>query len=154
MSKKINNSIMKLGDVMSFMWLAVIILLIIVEAMTVNLTTIWFVISGLISLLLSFFIDSFIIEFFVFVILGLVLLITTRPILKKMLKQNKELTNLDKVVGMTGIVTEEIRRNNNGEVKVDGKKWTAYADKKIEVDSMVKVLSINGVKIKVEKVED
>jgi membrane protein implicated in regulation of membrane protease activity len=51
---------------------------------------------------------------------------------------------------MQGIVTEEIRKNEVGEVKVDGKKWSAIADNKIEVGSIVKILKINGVKLKVE----
>lgn len=136
---------------MSYLWLIIILLLIIVEAMTINLTTIWFVISGLFALLLSFFIDIFIVQFFVFVVLGLILLITTRPIFTKTLKQHKELTNLDRIVGMTGIVTESIKKNETGEVKVDGKKWTAYADKSIKKGSIVKILKINGVKIKVEE---
>ena len=139
---------------MSFIWLAIIILLVIVEAMSVNLTTIWFVASGLVALLLSFLVGNFIIEFAVFTVLGLILLITTRPILTKMLKQHRESTNLDRVIGMKGIVTEEIKKLSTGEVKVDGKRWTAYADKKIPVDSTVEVLEINGVKLKVKEVDE
>lgn len=135
------------------MWLIVIILLTLVEVMTINLTTIWFVISGIVSLILSLFIDSFMVEFAVFTIGGILLLIITRPILKKYLNQTKVSTNLDRIIGMEGIVTEKITKNINGEVKVDGKRWTAYADKKIDKDSIVKVLKIDGVKIKVEKVE-
>ena len=136
-----------------YMWLMVIILLALVEVMTINLTTIWFVISGIVALILSFFIDSFIIQFSVFVILGVILLITTKPILKKFIKVNNEKTNLDRVIGMKGVVTSKIEPLSVGEVKVDGKKWTAYADKKIDKDEIVKVLKIDGVKIKVEKVE-
>ena len=136
---------------MSYLWLIVILLLVIVEAMSINLTTIWFVFSGLVALLLSFFIDIFVIQFFVFVILGLILLITTRPILKKTLKQERISTNLDRVIGMNGVVTEQIKKNDTGEVKVDGKKWTAYADKNIKKGSIVKILKINGVKLKVEE---
>ncbi len=136
-----------------YMWLIIIILLTLVEVMTINLTTIWFVISGIVSLILSLFIDSFVIEFAVFTIGGVLLLIVTRPILKKYLNQAKVSTNLDRVIGMEGIVTEKITKNINGEVKVDGKRWTAYADKKIDKDEIVKVLKIDGVKIKVEKVE-
>ena len=51
---------------------------------------------------------------------------------------------------MTGIVTEKID-GEYGEVKVDGKKWTAYSDEKIDVHEKVKVLQINGVKLKVKK---
>ena len=52
---------------------------------------------------------------------------------------------------MTGIVTEKISKNKDGEVKVDGKIWTAYADNTIKKGDLVKVLEIKGVKIKVEK---
>ena len=54
---------------------------------------------------------------------------------------------------MNGVVTAEIKRNKYGEVKVDGKRWTAYSNKNIKVDSTVKVLEIDGVKLKVEEAE-
>lgn len=137
-----------------FMWLIIILFLGFIEAITVNLVTIWFVISGIVSLVLSFFIDDFIIQFSVFVILGILLLITTRSWLNKVFKINKYKTNLDRVIGMRGIVTEKITKNSSGEVKVDGKRWMAVSDKTINVDNDVKILEIDGVKLKVEKWED
>lgn len=137
-----------------FMWLIIILFLGFIEAITVNLVTIWFVISGIVSLVLSFFIDDFIIQFSVFVILGILLLITTRSWLNKVFKINKYKTNLDRVIGMRGIVTEKITKNSPGEVKVDGKRWMAVSDKTINVDNDVKILEIDGVKLKVEKWED
>ena len=139
---------------MGYMWLIIIILLVIVEAITVNLTTIWFVVSGLFALIISFFNNNFLIQFAVFTIIGILLLITTRPILKKIIKEHKESTNLDRVIGMIGIVTEKITKTSTGEVKVDGKRWTAYADNEIDIWCTVKVLDINGVKIKVKKEEE
>ena len=139
---------------MVWIWLGVVIALALIECMTVDLVTIWFVASGLVTLALSFFIDSYFIQFLVFVILGLVLLVTTRKYLVKLIGTRKEKTNLDRVVGMTAIVTEEIKKNNPGEVKVDGKRWTAIANKKIKVDSTVKVLEIDGVKLRVEEVDN
>ena len=137
-----------------FMWLIIILFLGFIEAITVNLVTIWFVISGIVSLILSFFINDFIIQFSVFVILGILLLITTRSWLNKVFKINKYKTNLDRVIGMQGIVTEKITKNSPGEVKVDGKRWRAVSDKTINVDNDVKILEIDGVKLKVEKWED
>ena len=134
---------------MFYIWLAIIILLAIAEAMTINLVTIWYVASGIVALILSFFIDNFTIQFAVFTLLGTFLLITTRQFLQTFLNTKNVKTNLDRI--MNGIVVEEINRNNNGAVKVDGKVWTAYADKKIKVDSTVKVLEINSSKIKVEE---
>ena len=128
---------------MSYIWLGVVILLTLVECMTIGLTTIWFVVSALVALIVSLTNDNFVLQFGIFVILGIFLLITTRPILLKFLKPKKEeKTNFDRIIGMEGIVTEEISRNVIGEVKVDGK------------DSIVKILGIDGVKLKVEKVEE
>ena len=138
---------------MEWIWLSVVIVLAIIEVMTVNLTTIWFVASGLVAMILSFFVNNYMIEFTVFVVLGIVLLATTRNYLLKLLGNLKEKTNLDRVVGMTGIVTEDILKNKSGEVYVDGKKWTAISDKKIKIDSTIKVLDIQGVKLKVEEVK-
>lgn len=139
---------------MVWIWLGVVIALALIECMTVDLVTIWFVASGLVTLVLSFFIDSYFIQFLVFVVLGIVLLVTTRKYLVKLVGKKNEKTNLDRVIGMTAIVTEEINKNSSGEVKVDGKRWTAIANKKIKVNSTVKVLEIDGVKLRVEEVDD
>ena len=132
-------------------WLLVIIILSIIEVLTVNLVTIWYVASALVSLIISIFIDDFTIQFAVFVILGTILLLTTKKTLNNLLKYKRAKTNLDRIIGMKGIVIEEIKKNKTGAVKVDGKVWTAYADKDIKVDSIVRILEINSTKIKVEE---
>ena len=71
-----------------------------------------------------------------------------------MKKRDKIPTNLDMVIGKKGIVTETIEKDGIGEVKVLGKKWSAYSDKEIEENSKVKILSINGVKLKVEEIKE
>lgn len=136
---------------MLLFWLFMIIILVIIEVMTVNLVTIWYVASAIVALILSFFIDSFTIQFAVFAILGTILLATTKKTLDKYFNDKKVKTNLDRIIGMNGIVIEEISKNKNGAVKVDGKVWTAYADTNIPVDSIVKILEINSTKIKVEE---
>lgn len=137
---------------MSYLWLGIIILLAIAEITTINLTTIWFVISGLVALLLSFFVDNFMIQLGVFVILGIILLITTKNKLQSLVLEHNEKTNLDRIIGKTGFVIEKITKRNNGAVKVDGKVWTAFSDTYIPVDSEVEILAIEGAKIKVKKV--
>lgn len=132
-------------------WLILVIVLTIIEVATVNLLTIWFVISGIVALILSFFIEDVAIVSTIFAVLGIILLITTRPLLKKYLPTQRERTNIDRVIGMKGIVTEEIKKNVIGEVKVDGKKWSAISNKKIEVGEEVIVDAIDGVKLIVRK---
>ena len=138
---------------MWILWLIVIILLVFLEVSTINLVCVWFILSGLVSLILSFFIESFYILFAVFVLLGLVLMVLTRPILVKKLARKNVKTNSDRVLGMEGVVTEEINKLKIGEVKVDGKRWSAISDEKIEVGTTIIVESIDGVKLVVRKGE-
>ena len=135
-------------------WLILILILTIIELSTISLVSIWFIASALIALIVSFFTENIIIQFSIFVILGVILLITTKPILDKYIKPKSVKTNLDKVVGMTGIVTEKITKNKIGEVKVDGKRWSAKANYTINVDEEVIIERIDGVKLIVRKESD
>lgn len=139
---------------MALQWLVVILVCAFLEAITVNLVTIWFIVSGIIALFVSFFIDSLVFQLAIFVIVGLLLLVTTRRPLQRMVNFHKENTNLDRLYGMTGVVSEEILKGKSGVVKVDGKYWTATSDEDIPVDSFVTILEINSTKLKVKKVED
>ena len=133
--------------------LIVVILLVVIEAMTVNLVTIWFIISGIITMFLSFFLNDLISQFAVFVLLGILLMLLTKPAIEEMKKNKEEKLNLERIIGMEGVVIKEIKKNVVGEVKVDGKVWSAIADKKITVDSDVIVEEIRGAKLLVSKVK-
>ena len=138
---------------MFYLWLGIVLVLGVVEAMTANLVCIWFILSGLVSLVLSFYVNNFIIELLVFILLGIILLVLTKKRLEEKLVR-KEKTNFDRIIGMKGIVTEEIDELVVGEVKVDGKKWSAISDDKIEVGERVRILNIKGVKLEVERVKE
>ena len=137
---------------MFYTWLIIVIILGFIEAITVDLVTIWFIISGIIAMLLSFVTDSVIIQFASFVILGIIFMLLTKPFIKKV--KTNEKTNIDRIIGMKGKVTETIEKDKIGEVKVDGKLWSAYSDNELKVGSIIKVLSINSVKLKVEEWKD
>jgi len=137
---------------MIILWIIVIVILTIIEVATVNLTTIWFVGGGIVALGVSFLTDNFAIQFGVFVIVGVLLLTTTRPAAVKFLKKKSVPTNADRVINMQGIVTEEIIPNRTGEIQVDGKRWTAFAEERIEEGKIVHVVAIEGVKLKVEEI--
>lgn len=76
---------------MTLIWLGLIIVLTLLEFTAKKLVTFWFVTSAFVSLILSFFIDSFFIQFLVFIILGFVLLITTRDYLLKLINDKKQI---------------------------------------------------------------
>ncbi len=141
---------------MTYVWLVAIIILGFIEAITEGIVSIWFVISGLLALVVSLFTDVFLIQFAIFVIVGIILMITTRSSVSKYLKVNPVRTNLDRVIGMKGIVTEDIKKDKYGEVRVDGKRWTAYSkdDKVIKKDEFVEILNIDGNKLAVKKIKE
>lgn len=139
---------------MVYFWLCLVVVLGIFEAVTVNLVSIWFVISGIVSLFLSLFIDSFAIQFGVFVVLGIILMVLIKRYLEPKVVGRKEKTNLDRIIGMKGVVTEEINDVNVGEVKVDGKKWSAISKVPLKKGECVRVLGMKGVKIEVERWEE
>ena len=139
---------------MEIFWLIMIIFLGFIELITINLVTIWFVASAVVSFIISFFVESFFIQFAVFVVLGIIFLVTTRKKLTSWLDKSKQKTNyLDRIMDMEGVVTKEISKNKAGQVKIDGKLWTAVSNKKIEVGKEITIKKIDGVRLVVEEVE-
>ena len=132
-------------------WLVLVIVLSFVEIATVSLVSIWFVASGIVAMILSFFIEDTAIITTIFILLGIFLLVISRPIVNKLRSKDNEKTNLDRIIGETAIVTEDIKKNVVGEVKVDGKRWSAVSKEKCLKGDTVKVLKIDGVKLIVEK---
>ena len=138
---------------MFYTWLAIVICLAIIEMSTVSLVSIWFVLSGILAMITSRITDNVTIQIAVFVIFGVLFMLLTKKFVKKAVPV-KAKTNIDRIIGMTGIVTEKITKNHPGEVKVDGKRWTAVADSAIPVDTPVVILEINSTKLTVKRMEE
>ena len=138
---------------MFYVWSLLAVVLGIIEISTTNLVSIWFVVSSLISMIVSKFTDNLYIQIVIFVVIGILLMPLSKKIYSK-IKSNNTKTNIDRIIGMKGIVTEDITKDNIGEVKVDGKCWSAYSDTDITKGELVRILSINSVKLKVEKWEE
>ena len=135
-------------------WLAALILFSVGEAVTVGLTSIWFALGALGALIVSGLGFGFWPQFIVFVTLSAVSMALIRPIAKKVLKPNYSATNADRVIGATGLVTEEIDNiAGKGQVNLSGQVWSArssQADGTIPEGQEVRVLKIQGVKVIVE----
>ena len=135
-----------------WIWLGIIGILSIIEAVTVELVSVWFIASAIVSLILQVLGLDFKLCFIIFVLLGIVLMITTRKYLLKLLQVKKTSTNIDRIIGMKALVTKDIK--DVGEVKVDGKIWTAVSDDALSAGDYAKILEINSTKLKVKKWSD
>lgn len=138
---------------MFYIWLIIVVGLAIIEMLSLSLVSIWFVISGIISMITSLFTDNVKVQISIFVLLGLFLMLITRKLVKKIIPLSAK-TNIDRIIGMEGIVTKKITKREPGEVKVDGKIWTALANKNIDENSLVRIIEINSTKLTVEEVEE
>ena len=139
---------------MGFTWMIIFLVLVFVELITINLVTIWFAVGALASFILTYFVDDVMIQIGVFIVVSIVSLVLTKKIVNKLKGGKTEATNLDRVIGKIGIVTEKITKLEPGEVKVDGKKWTAVSSKDINEGSKVEILSIDGVKLNVKEIKE
>ncbi|MGN1122752.1 MAG: NfeD family protein [Eubacterium sp.] len=126
----------------------------IVEALTAGLVSIWFVIGSAAALIASLCNASLPVQIIIFIAVTILTLVITRPLIKKYIKPKTQYTNADRVLNQTGIVVEEINNlEGTGQVKVDGKIWTARSSDNsvIACDGKVRIESISGVKLIVTK---
>ncbi len=139
---------------MTIFWFVLFLVALVVELLTVGLVCIWFALGALCAMLVSYFIDNLIVQIVVFIVVSVISLILTKPLIKKFKVSEMQPTNSDRVIGKMADVTKDITPNNFGEVKIFGNYWTAISDEKIKAGSKVRVKSIDGVKLIVEKEEE
>ena len=135
-------------------WFMLFVLLLFIELITINLVTIWFVLGALLAIITTFITDNITIQIIVFIVSSVISLIITKPFINKIRKRKITPTNLDRVIGKSGLVTKEITKDTYGEIKVEGNIWKATSKEKIEKGSKAKVLKIEGVKLIVEKIKE
>lgn len=141
---------------MWILWLILCGVFLIAEIFTVSFLLFWPGIGAFLAFITSLITDKFIIQLAVFVISTVLMLIFTKPIIKKLFR-NKEETKMNKnsLIGKTGVVVKDINTiEAKGQVKVNGELWSAFSSDPREIikkDSTVIVEDIEGVKLKVKK---
>ena len=138
---------------MLYVWIAVLVAAVAAEALTNDFVAIWFFPAAIVSMILSLFETSPWLQLVLFLVIGLVLVVATRPFCRKFLVTKQTKTNVDALVGKVCIVTEEIRNIDEvGEVKLGGLCWSARSadGRVIAVGEQVTVKEVQGVKLIVE----
>ena len=132
---------------MQFVWLGAAVVFIIIEALTMGLTTIWFALGALISMVLAFLNLPLAWQILLFLIVSSILLLFTRPVAVDKLKIGKIKTNAESLVGLQGFIVKAISAEEKGQVKVRGQIWTAAAaeDEELQENEKVIVEKIEGV---------
>jgi membrane protein implicated in regulation of membrane protease activity len=134
----------------ALVWVILAVIFAIIEAFTMGLTTIWFCGGAVVAALLAMIDVPVPVQIALFIIISLVLLYFTRPIAQKKLKIGAEKTNSEALIGKTGFVMETVHPFSTGQVKLEGKEWTAIAEDRnatIEKGAKVIAIKIEGVKL-------
>ncbi len=137
-------------------WGALLILFLIVEGVTAGLASIWFALGALVALIAALLKAPVWLQLGLFFAVSIVTLILTRPLARKYINGRRQATNADRVIGMTGRVTETIDNiAGTGAVYVEGKLWTARTkdEETIPEGALVRADAIEGVKLIVSEIK-
>lgn len=146
-------------DIFIWLWLGAIVLFGVAEVVTEGMISIWFVagsLAGLVTCMSGWALGGLSPEatqVLVFAVVSAAALVLTRPLVRRFMTRPHVPTNLDRVLGMVGKVTEAVDNERaSGAVYVDGKTWTARSvdGDLIPAGTQVKVQKIEGVKLLVQ----
>ena len=138
-------------------WLIIALIMLIVEALTAGLTTIWFAGGAFAALVCALLDLPTAVQIVIFFIVSICLLVFTRKIFVEKLKTGSQKTNVDALIGERAIVEAAIPAYGVGQVKVGSQVWSAVCEKpdmEIEAGKLVKIHAIEGVKVIVVPVNE
>ena len=135
---------------MMIFWIVLLVVLIIVEAVTAQLVTIWFAAGAAAALIAELCGLQQWLQWVIFIAVSAVALIATRPLVRKVTNKTVQPTNADRCIGQTAVVIEDIDNiEGKGQVHVNGITWTARSSdgSVFRKDERVTVEKIEGVKL-------
>ena len=140
-----------------FYWLILLVVFLIIEIITLGLTTIWFAGGSLVAFVAAILHFPLLAQIAVFLLVSFMLLIFTRPVAARYFNAQREQTNVNGMIGKEAKVTVDIDNfNQTGTVLLNGVEWTARSleDKNIiSSGSRVEICRVEGVKVFVKEVE-
>lgn len=135
---------------MLIFWIVLLVVLIIVEAVTAQLVTIWFAAGAAAALIAELCDLQQWLQWIIFIAVSAIALVATRPLVRKATQSKMQPTNADRCIGQTAVVTEDIDNiEGKGQVQVNGISWTARSldGTVFKKDERVTVAAIEGVKL-------
>lgn len=143
-------------EVVTIIWLVLLVVFLVVEASTVTLVSLWFAAGALIALIASLLNAALWLQLLLFLAVSTLSLIALRPLVRKFIHPRLTATNVDSVIGSTGLVTVAVDNvSAAGQVKLGAMVWTARSTSgaPIPEGTLVRADRIEGVKVFVSPVE-
>lgn len=136
-------------------WLIIAVIFFIIEILTPGIFLFsCFSIGAIVAAIVSIWINSVLVQCAIFVISSILSIYILKPFLMRLLTPLTVKSNVDRLIGTTGVVVEKIEgKKMMGIVKVNNEYWRAVAedDKVIEEGSEIVVVKVEGVHLVVRK---
>ena len=137
------------------MWLILLACFLVVEAITVGLTTIWFAGGALVAAIASGLGAGILIQWVLFLIVSLALLIFTRPMAVRYMNKGVPKTNVNSLIGERAVVIQKINNlEQTGQVRINDIEWmarTSSDEVTIPEHAIVTIEDVQGVKLIVKE---
>ena len=131
-------------------WLIGVVVFAVLEGVTYQMISIWFVFGAVGGLITSLITDSFPIQMTVFLALSVLMLAILRPLSMKLLKNQDFKSNTDSLVGKEVLITQEVSNiKGTGQGKINGMVWTVRSeeDTPLPAGETARIERIEGVKL-------
>lgn len=139
-------------------WLIAAAAFVLLEILTMGLTTIWFAVGALVGAVMAALGLSLWVQILAFAVVSAIVLLFTRPLARKYLNNRTVRTNAESLIGCVCMVTQTIDNlRAKGQVTVKGQVWTARStseERSIPENTKVRITAISGVKLIVEPITD
>lgn len=133
-------------------WIILAILFLIGELLTGGFYLLSIALGAIAAAILNYLQFSLTAQIIAFILITIIFIVISRPLYRKFNKNvNEKKPNTERLIGLAAKATEDIGPNQIGSINVKGEIWKAISDERISKGEEVKIMEIDGVKLKVKK---
>ena len=143
-------------DTMFWIWLAVIVVTVVIEGITLDMVSIWFTAGAIIPLILAAVGGvGWEIQLIIFIVLSTVLILTLRKVTIRLLFKNGAKEQVNTLIGMQTKMIEDATEDTMGKIKINDVVWSAKSenDESFKKGELVEIIRVSGNKAIVRKVK-
>ena len=140
---------------MFWVWVTAAVVFLILELMSPTFIFACFVVGSITAGVYSYFYaESYYWQVGIFIVLTVGLLPLTRTLARRITKESPQKSNIDALIDKVALVTKAIDPDLGGQVKIEGEIWLARADEFVSENEKVRIVSVSGTKVHVEKLTE
>ena len=137
------------------LWIILAIIFLIGELMTGGFYLLSIGIGAIAAAILNYLQYSITSQIIAFILITLIFVFISRPLYGKLNQKTVDKkSNTERLIGLKAKATEDIDSHKIGSIEVNGEIWKAISDEMIAEGEEVEIIGIEGVKLKVKKLDD